>query len=58
MLEIVIDGLSDEAVRASMRAALHAAAAAGPDGGLVAITAGNYGGKLGRHHFHLRDLLS
>jgi formylmethanofuran--tetrahydromethanopterin N-formyltransferase len=58
VLEIVIDGLSDEAVRASMRAALHAAAAAGPDGGLVAITAGNYGGKLGRHHFHLRDLLS
>jgi formylmethanofuran--tetrahydromethanopterin N-formyltransferase len=58
VLEIVIDGLSDEAVRASMRAGLHAAAAIGADHGLVEITAGNYGGKLGRHHFHLRDLLS
>ena len=58
VLEIVIDGLSDEAVRASMRAALHAAAAVGADHGLVEVTAGNYGGKLGRHHFYLRDLLS
>jgi formylmethanofuran--tetrahydromethanopterin N-formyltransferase len=23
----------------------------------VRIGAGNYGGKLGPHHFHLRDLL-
>ena len=25
---------------------------------IVAITAGNYGGKLGKFHFHLRKLLS
>ena len=25
--------------------------------GVVRITAGNYGGKLGKHHFHLRDLI-
>jgi formylmethanofuran--tetrahydromethanopterin N-formyltransferase len=25
--------------------------------GVVGITAGNYGGKLGPHHFHLKDLL-
>jgi formylmethanofuran--tetrahydromethanopterin N-formyltransferase len=52
--EIVIDGLSFEAVQQAMRAGLHAAAAAP---GVLKITAGNYGGKLGKHHFHLRDLL-
>ncbi len=52
--EIVIDGLSAEAVQCAMKAGLHAAAAM-PD--VLLITAGNYGGKLGKHHFHLRDLL-
>ena len=33
--------------------AMRAAAGAG----IVAITAGNYGGKLGKFHFHLRKLL-
>ena len=57
VLEIVIDGFSAEAVAASMRAALHAATACGAAHGLVRVTAGNYGGNLGRHHFHLRDLV-
>jgi formylmethanofuran--tetrahydromethanopterin N-formyltransferase len=52
--EIVIDGLSAENVRDAMRAGLHAAAATAD---LTLITAGNYGGKLGPHHFRLRDLL-
>ena len=52
--EIVIDGLSFEAVQSAMRRGLHAAAAM-PD--VIRITAGNYGGKLGKHHFHLRELL-
>ncbi len=52
--EIVIDGLSFEAVQSAMRRGLHAAAGM-PE--IVMITAGNYGGKLGKHHFHLRDLL-
>lgn len=55
MYEIVIDGLSAEAVAAAMRAGLHAAAIC-PD--ITLITAGNYGGKLGPHHFPLRDLLT
>jgi formylmethanofuran--tetrahydromethanopterin N-formyltransferase len=25
--------------------------------GVLKITAGNYGGKLGKHHFHLKDLI-
>ena len=52
--EIVIDGLSYDAIQSAMRRGLQAATAQ-PD--VVMITAGNYGGKLGKHHFHLRDLL-
>ena len=52
--EIVVDGLSFEAVQRAMRSGLHAACAAP---GLKHVSAGNYGGKLGKHHFHLRDLL-
>ncbi|MBL9080609.1 MAG: formylmethanofuran--tetrahydromethanopterin N-formyltransferase [Planctomycetales bacterium] len=52
--EIVLDGLSFDAVQQAMRAGLHAAAA---QPNVVMITAGNYGGRLGKHHFHLRDLL-
>jgi len=52
--EIVIDGLSFEAVQQAMKRGLHAAAAS-PN--IVRITAGNYGGKLGKHHFHLKELL-
>ena len=36
-----------------MAAAIRAAAG----DGVIAITAGNYGGKLGKFHFHLRKLL-
>jgi formylmethanofuran--tetrahydromethanopterin N-formyltransferase len=57
VLELVIDGLSAAAVAAAMRAALHAATAGG-SGGLLRVTAGNYGGQLGRHHFALRDLVA
>ena len=52
--EIVIDGLSEAAVRQAMRAGLHAACATT---GVVRVTAGNYGGKLGPFHFHLRELV-
>jgi len=52
-LEIVIDGVSQAAVAAAMKAALHAASG----DGVIAITAGNYGGKLGKFHFRLHDLL-
>jgi formylmethanofuran--tetrahydromethanopterin N-formyltransferase len=51
--EIVIDGESELAVATAMTAAMRAAA--GP--GVVSIGAGNYGGKLGKFHFHLQQLL-
>jgi formylmethanofuran--tetrahydromethanopterin N-formyltransferase len=56
VLEIVIDGLAPDAVAEAMRAGLAAAVALGPEQGAFRITAGNYGGKLGRHHFHLAQL--
>lgn len=52
--ELVVDGISADAVGAAMRAGLHAASRCS---GLTLITAGNYGGKLGPHHFYLRELL-
>jgi formylmethanofuran--tetrahydromethanopterin N-formyltransferase len=53
VFEIVIDGLAPEPVREAMRVGLDAAARAGAR----QITAGNYGGNLGEHHFHLRELV-
>lgn len=58
VLEIVIDGLTPQAVGAAMRAGLDAILAAGAAKGVTRVSAGNYGGKLGQHHYHLKDLLS
>jgi formylmethanofuran--tetrahydromethanopterin N-formyltransferase len=52
MFEIVIDGVSEDAVREAMRRGLHAAARAGA----THVTAANFGGKLGQFHFPLSDL--
>ncbi len=52
LFEIVIDGVSDDAVREAMRRGLHAAAAAGASH----VTAANFGGKLGEFHFPLSEL--
>jgi len=57
VLEIVIDGLTPQAVAAAMAAGLAAIVKLGPRRGAVRVGAGNYGGKLGPHHFHLKDLL-
>jgi formylmethanofuran--tetrahydromethanopterin N-formyltransferase len=54
VLEIVVDGLDRSAIEQALRAGLAAACRSG----VVEITAGNYGGKLGKHHFHLHQLLS
>lgn len=54
VLEVVIDGTNEESVGQAMRAAARAAAGEG----VIAISAGNYGGKLGPHHLRLHELLS
>ena len=51
--EIVIDGLDQESVAEATRVGVVAACRPG----VLGITAGNYGGKLGPFHFHLVKLL-
>ena len=51
--EIVIDGLNEEAVKTATRIGIEAACI----DGVIKITAGNYGGKLGPHHIHLHKVL-
>lgn len=58
VLELVLDGTDEAAIRAGMRAGIAAATAGGAAAGVLAITAGNYGGKLGPHHFHLHEVMA
>jgi len=57
VLEIVIDGETSDAVAAAMKAGIGAVTKLGPEKGASRISAGNYGGKLGKFHYHLKDLL-
>lgn len=52
--EIVLDGMDRFCIERAMRAGIEAAL----ENGAVAISAGNYGGKLGKHHFHLREIVA
>jgi len=52
--EIVINGVSLDAVKKAMKAAIYAVKNMN---GVVKISAGNYGGKLGKHRIHLQELL-
>lgn len=53
VLEIVIDGLDEGVVREATRVGIQAACRPG----VLRISAGNYGGKLGQHHFHLHKIM-
>jgi len=53
VLEIVIDGLSEEAVAEATRVGVAAACR----DGVLRISAGNYGGSLGQYKFALHDLV-
>lgn len=53
-LEIVVNGTSLHSVTQAMRCVIQATA--GPD--VVAISAGNYGGKLGKHAIKLHELMA
>lgn len=57
VLEIVIDGESNGAVAAAMKAGIQAATDLGPVKGAKRIGAGNYGGKLGKFIYSLKDML-
>jgi formylmethanofuran--tetrahydromethanopterin N-formyltransferase len=51
--EIVINGLNMESVEKAMRVGIEAACEVD---GVTGISAGNYGGKLGKYKLHLKDL--
>ncbi|HSI58526.1 MAG TPA: formylmethanofuran--tetrahydromethanopterin N-formyltransferase [Ideonella sp.] len=57
VMEIVIDGVTEADVGAAMRVGMDACVAIGAAGGMLRISAGNYGGKLGPFHFHLHKLM-
>lgn len=57
VLEIVIDGVTSASVAEAMRAGLKTIIDTGAAKGVTRVSAGNYGGKLGQHHYHLKDLL-
>jgi formylmethanofuran--tetrahydromethanopterin N-formyltransferase len=57
VMEIVIDGLTAADVAAAMKAGIAAIVERGPQAGVLRISAGNYGGKLGPFLFHLKDLV-
>lgn len=56
--EIVIDGVSFDAVSACTKAGIEAVVGLGREKGVVAIDAGNYGGDLGPFHFKLREIMA
>ena len=57
VLEIVIDGLGFEDIATAMRVGIQAICDLGDASGVKRISAGNYGGKLGPHHFKLHEIL-
>jgi formylmethanofuran--tetrahydromethanopterin N-formyltransferase len=57
VMEIVIDGLTFNDISNAMCAGILAICGLGESSGVKRISAGNYGGKLGPHHFKLHDVL-
>ncbi len=59
VVEIVIDGLTEDAIKQAMRVGITTACHYwGSARALCRISAGNYGGNLGKYHFHLDDILA
>lgn len=58
VMEIVIDGLTAPDIARSMKAGIQAIVDLGAAAGIRRISAGNYGGKLGKFHFKLREIMA
>ena len=58
VMEIVIDGIGFDDIAESMRVGIQAICDLGEASGVKRISAGNYGGKLGPHHFKLHEIMS
>ena len=57
VMEIVIDGLCFDDIASAMRVGINAICQLGESSGVKRISAGNYGGKLGPHHFKLQEIM-
>ena len=53
--EIIFDGATEEAVKKAMKLGIEAAVKVP---GINRISAGNYGGNLGKFHYKLHEILS
>jgi formylmethanofuran--tetrahydromethanopterin N-formyltransferase len=58
VMEVVINGLSEDDVRLATRTGIAAVCELGAAAGIRRISAGNYGGKLGQFQFHLREVMA
>ncbi|ADI29294.1 formylmethanofuran--tetrahydromethanopterin N-formyltransferase [Methylotenera versatilis] len=58
VMEIVIDGIGFDDIAESMRVGIQAICDLGEASGVKRISAGNYGGKLGPHHFKLHEIMT
>lgn len=58
VMEIVIDGLTEKDIKKAMRVGIETFCSIGAYNGVKRISAGNYGGKLGPHHFHLQEIMA
>ena len=56
VMEIVINGLTRSDIEIAMRTTIKAISRTKISAKIAAISAGNYGGKLGQHKFHLRKI--
>ena len=57
VMEIVVDGLTEEDIKKAMREGMKTFCSIGAYNGIKRISAGNYGGKLGPHHFHIQEIM-
>ncbi len=58
VMEIVIDGLTPADITAAMRAGVSAVVERGTAQGIRRVSAGDYGGKLGKFHFRLHEIMA
>ena len=56
-MEIVINGLHEKDISLAIKKSIQAIAGSNIKKDVVSISAGNYGGKLGQYHFHLRKIM-
>ena len=57
VMEIVINGLSSEDISLATKRCIDSISRSKIKKDIVSISAGNYGGKLGQYHFHLRKIM-